>query len=132
MLEGILRSADALLRAPADDLDVLLRGTAASAGRATGPARVVRDTSEFARVRPGDVLVCPATTPAWTLLFARVAAIVTDTSSPSSHASIVAREYGIPAVVGTGDATARVRDGQLLTVDGAAGTVALGTGVGSA
>ncbi len=123
MLETLLRSADDLLRGPVDDHDVLLRGAAASAGRATGPARVVHDTTEFARVHPGDVLVCPATTPAWTQLFARVAAIVTDTGSPSSHASIVAREYGIPAVVGTGDATARVRDGQLLTVDGAAGTV---------
>jgi phosphohistidine swiveling domain-containing protein len=124
MLVKLLGGADAMLRAPATDADVLLRGTPASSGRAIGPVRVVRDVDDFARVRDGDVLVCPATTPAWTQLFGRVAAIVTDTGSPSSHASIVAREFGIPAVVGTGDATARLRDGQTVIVDGAAGTVA--------
>jgi pyruvate,water dikinase len=78
---------------------------------------------DFERLQAGDVLVAPATTPAWTPLFARAAAVVTDTGSLGSHSSQVAREYGIPAVVCTGDATARLRDGQLVTVDGSSGTV---------
>ena len=64
-----------------------------------------------------------ATAPAWTVLFARVAAVVTETGSPMAHASLVAREYGIPAVVGTGDATRHFRDGELVTVDGHTGVV---------
>jgi phosphohistidine swiveling domain-containing protein len=98
-------------------------GMAASPGRATGPARVIRRVEEFDRLQPGDILVSPATTPAWTPLFARAAAVVTDIGSLVSHASLVAREYGIPAIVGTGDATARLRDGQVVTVDGGKGTV---------
>ena len=74
----------------------------------------------------GDVLVAKLTTPAWTPLFARAAAIVTDVGGPLSHGSIVAREYGIPAVLGTGDATRRIRNGQIITVDGDAGTVIFG------
>ncbi len=76
-------------------------------------------------MRAGAVLVAPLTTPAWTPLFARAAAIVTDVGGPLSHGSIVAREYGIPAVLGTADATRRIRTGQLVTVDGAAGTVTI-------
>lgn len=102
-----------------------IRGVAASPGRATGPARVIRDASEFDRLLPGDVLVAQATTPAWTPLFARAAAVVTDTGSIGSHASQVAREYGIPAVVCTGDATRRLHTGQVVTVDGSAGVVTL-------
>jgi rifampicin phosphotransferase len=68
-------------------------------------------------------LVAPVTTPAWTPLFSRAAAVVTDTGGVGAHASQVAREYGIPAVVGTGDATARLHDGQLVTVDGGVGVV---------
>lgn len=99
----------------------VVRGIPASPGRATGPARIVRAPEEFARVVEGDVLIAPATAPAWTVLFARVAAVVTDTGSPMAHASLVAREYGIPAVVGAGDATKRFRDGELVTVDGHTG-----------
>jgi phosphoenolpyruvate synthase/pyruvate phosphate dikinase len=73
----------------------------------------------------GDVLVAPLTTPAWTPLFARAAAVVTDVGGPLSHGSIVAREYGIPAVLGTGAATRRIRSGQMITVDGGAGVVTL-------
>jgi pyruvate,water dikinase len=69
------------------------------------------------------VLVAPATAPAWTALFGRCVAVVTDTGSVLAHASLVAREFGIPAVVGTGDATARLSDGQVVTVDGSAGIV---------
>jgi phosphoenolpyruvate synthase/pyruvate phosphate dikinase len=85
--------------------------------------RVIRSASEFAKLRTGDILVCQATTPAWTALFGRAAAVVTDTGSAASHSSIVAREFGIPAVVGTVNATARLRDGQRVTVDGSAGIV---------
>lgn len=71
----------------------------------------------------GEVLVAQATTPAWTPLFERASAIITDGGSLAAHASLVAREYGIPAVVGAGDATARLRDGQIVTVDGSVGVV---------
>ena len=102
-----------------------LTGMPASPGRATGPARVIFGLDDFARVRPGDVLVAQVTAPAWTPLFERVVAVVTDGGSMAAHASLVAREYGIPAVVGTGDATARVHDGQIITVDGSVGVVEL-------
>lgn len=123
MLGQLLRSADRALRAAGGSGSALVRGTAASAGSATGPVRIVRSADEFDRLLPGDVLVCPATTPAWTTLFGRACAVVTDTGNPASHASIVAREYGIPAIVGTGDATQLLSDGQRVRVDGAAGTV---------
>ena len=71
------------------------------------------------------MIVAVITTPAWTPLFVRASAIVTDIGGPLSHSSIVAREYGIPAVLGTGIATRRIRDGQMVTVDGNAGTVSL-------
>ena len=76
-------------------------------------------------MKAGDILVAPLTTPAWTPLFARAAAIVTDVGGPLSHGSIVAREYGIPAVLGTGSATRRINSGQAITVDGSAGKVYL-------
>jgi len=89
----------------------------------SGPVRIVRRHDDFDRVQPGDILVCPVTAPAWTPLFGTIAAVVTDTGGVAAHASIVAREYGLPAVVGTGDATSRLRDGDLVEVDGSAGTV---------
>ena len=98
-------------------------GHPASAGRATGPARIVHGPDDFDGFRDGDVLVAKATAPAWTPLFGKAAAVVTDGGTLAAHASLVAREYGIPAVVGTGDATTRLSPGQLVTVDGAAGTV---------
>lgn len=98
-------------------------GHPASVGRATGTVRIVHNPSDFARFQPGDVLVAKWTAPAWTPLFAKAAGVVTDGGSLAAHASIVAREYGIPAVVGTGDATSRLHDGQVVTVDGGAGTV---------
>ena len=76
-------------------------------------------------MEPGDVLVTRITTPAWTPLFAMASAIVTDVGGPLSHSSIVAREYGIPAVLGTGVATQRLATGQQVTVDGDAGTVTI-------
>ena len=103
----------------------VLRGIGASAGRVTARARVLGGASDFPSFRPGEVLVAAITTPAWTSLFPRAAAVVTDIGGPLSHSSIVAREYGIPAVLGTGTATRRIRTGDLLTVDGDAGTVDL-------
>lgn len=81
--------------------------------------------SEFGKVRRGDVLVCPTTAPTWTLLFSNVGALVTDMGGLLSHPSIIAREYGIPAVVGTGNATKLLQDGQLVKVDGSRGEVIL-------
>ena len=103
--------------------DMTLRGRPGSAGSARGPARVVTGPSDFADVRPGDVLVCRTTDPTWTPLFGRIAAVVTETGGMLSHAAIVAREYGVPAIMGTGNGTATIRDGQLVTVDGSQGVV---------
>jgi rifampicin phosphotransferase len=98
-------------------------GQPASPGRTSGPVRLVRGQEDFDAFQPGEVLVARATTPVWTPLFARAAAVVTDGGTLAAHASLVAREYGIPAVVGTGDATGRLHDRQLVTVDGSAGIV---------
>ncbi len=102
-----------------------LRGVAASGGKVSALARVLHGPDDFDRMRPGEVLVAGTTTPAWTPLFAMASAVVTDIGGPLSHGSIVAREYHIPAVMGTGVATRRIRDGQRITVDGDAGTVKL-------
>ena len=102
-----------------------LKGSGASAGKVRARACVMRGPEDFSRMRPGDVIVAVVTTPAWTPLFARAAAVVTDIGGPLSHSSIVAREYGIPAVLGTGAATRRIRDGQMISVVGNAGTVSL-------
>jgi pyruvate,water dikinase len=101
----------------------IVSGVPASPGIASGPVRVIRGPHEFDRLQPGEVLVAPFTAPAWTSLFTRAAAVVTDVGSAAAHASIVAREYGIPAVVGCGDATARLRDGMVVTVHGSTGNV---------
>jgi len=107
---------------PQTDPD-LLRGNAGSAGKVRGPARVIRSLLDAGRLKPGDVLVCQTTAAPWTPLFATAAAVVTDTGGILCHSAVVAREYGIPAVVGTGSATSLLRDGQLVEVDGAAGVV---------
>ena len=101
----------------------LVSGSPASPGRVTGPVRIVRSSDEFDRLKSGEILVAPLTAPAWTPLFARSAAVVTDVGSALAHASIIAREFGIPAVVGCVDATTRLRDGMIVTVDGTRGTV---------
>jgi phosphohistidine swiveling domain-containing protein len=101
----------------------LVSGTPASPGRATGLVRIVRGPHDFDELQPGEILVAPLTAPAWTPLFTRAAGVVTDVGSLASHASIIAREYGIPAVVGCGDATARLRTGMRVTVDGSTGNV---------
>jgi pyruvate,water dikinase len=103
----------------------VIKGLGASPGRITGSARVLRGPEEFGQMQPGEILVAGITTPAWTPLFAMAAAVVTDVGGPLSHGSIVAREYGIPAVLGTGVATRRIASGQTITVDGTAGEVIL-------
>jgi pyruvate,water dikinase len=102
---------------------VLLTGTSGSPGIAQGPARIVHDVSEFGKLRAGDVLVAPVTNPAWTPLFQRAVAVVVDTGGSASHAAIVAREYGIPAVMGTINGTKQLEDGQWIYVDGTRGQV---------
>ncbi|MDQ4021753.1 MAG: PEP-utilizing enzyme [Actinomycetota bacterium] len=101
----------------------VLSGVPACAGSYTGPARIIRSESEFHRIRPGDVLVCPVTSPVWSVLFPSIGALVTDTGGMLSHPAIIAREYHLPAVVATGEATSRLTDGQIVTVDGTAGVV---------
>ena len=81
--------------------------------------------AEFAKMQPGTILVCPTTTPAWTQLFTRAKGLVTDIGSILTHGSIVAREYNIPAVLGLGIATQRIKHGQMISVDGDNGVVAL-------
>lgn len=103
-----------------------LKGVGASAGVVRGRARIVRGPDQFHRLRRGEVLVCPFTTPAWTPLFASAAAVVTEIGGAASHAAIVAREYGIPAVMGVPGATGRIADGQEVLVDGNQGRVVLG------
>jgi pyruvate,water dikinase len=110
----------------------VIEGVGASSGRVTGRARVLRGPEDFGEMRPGEVLVAGITTPAWTPLFAVASAVVTDVGGPLSHGSIVAREYGIPAVLGTGVATRRIRSGHTVRVDGDAGTVTLLDGASEA
>ncbi|MFN2151763.1 MAG: PEP/pyruvate-binding domain-containing protein [Anaerolineales bacterium] len=100
-----------------------LKGVPASPGQVTAPACILHGPEDFDLMHPGDVLVAGATTPAWTPIFAMASAVVTDIGGPLSHGSIVAREYGIPAVMGTGVATRRIQNGQMITVDGSKGEV---------
>ena len=100
-----------------------VEGIPASAGRYTGPARVVLREDDLGKLQPGDVLVCPGTSPAWSVVFPTVGALVTDTGGILSHAAIIAREFAIPTVVATGNATEVFTDGQSITVDGDAGRV---------
>ncbi|MVQ44053.1 phosphoenolpyruvate synthase [Microbacterium sp. MAH-37] len=106
--------------------DAAVSGAPAGGGTATGPVRIIRDAADFHRLQQGDILVCPYTNPAWTPLFLRAAAVVVDTGSIASHAAIVAREYGLPAVMGTGDGTTVLIDGETVTVDGTTGRVTRG------
>lgn len=102
-----------------------LAGAGASAGVAQGVARVVARLEDLASVQPGDILVTTTTTPAWTPLFPSLAGLVTETGGILSHAAVVAREYGLPAVVGAAGATATIVDGSTIRIDGTAGTVTI-------
>jgi len=102
-----------------------VQGVGASAGVARGPARVALGQADFDRVQPGDVIVCPSSNPSWVPLFAIAAGLVTDVGGVLSHAAVVAREFGLPAVVGTRDGTTRIADGRMVEVDGSTGLVRL-------
>jgi phosphohistidine swiveling domain-containing protein len=103
----------------------VLRGFAVSPGRVTAPASVIRSPADFLHLQPGSILVCSTTTPAWTPLFSQARGLVTEVGGILAHGSIVAREYGLPAVLGTGIATTRIQSGQTIRVDGDEGTVTL-------
>jgi len=105
------------------DCSATLTGTPGSRGTATGTTRIVRGPSDFHRVRPGDILICPWTDPGWTPLLRIAAGVVTETGGVLSHAAIIARERGTPAVLGIPDATRMLREGTTTTIDGTAGTV---------
>jgi pyruvate,water dikinase len=100
-----------------------LRGVAASPGKAVGRARVITDPEQIHEVEDGDILICRITAPSWAPVFSRLGAAVSDVGGIMAHTAIVSREYGLPAVVGTGFATVTIKTGQLVEVDGNKGTV---------
>ncbi len=108
---------------PTPEKSSLITGSAGSSGQVEGFARVILDPANGYQLQKGEILVTVQTDIAWTLLFPRAAAVVTDVGAPLSHAAIVARELGIPAVVGCGDATSRIKTGDRIWVDGAYGIV---------
>jgi len=126
MMRALGVAIDALFApSSAKSEDNVVRGTPASPGTYTGTARLVGGPDDFGRLERGDILVTSTTTEAFNLVLPMVGAIVTDNGGLLSHAAIVSREYGIPGVVGCLDATAKIRDGARVTVDGAAGEVRL-------
>jgi pyruvate,water dikinase len=106
-----------------EDTSGELRGVPASRGLATGKARLVRGPQDFNKVRQGEIIIAPATTPAWTPLFGAAGGLVTEFGGLLSHSGVVAREYGLPAVLGVPDAMRLIRDGDEITVDGEYGKV---------
>ncbi len=102
-----------------------LKGFAACSGVVEGTARVVKSVSEIGRIQQGDILVCQVTNPTWSPLFQKISAAVSDIGGSMSHMAIVAREYNLPAVVGTGLATVKIKDGARIRVDGGKGTVSI-------
>jgi pyruvate,water dikinase len=126
MLWGITReSLDTWLNSSGDAGSNEIRGFAASSGVVEGPACVVKSVEEISRLRKGDILVCQVTNPTWAPVFQKIAGAVSDIGGSMSHAAIVAREFGLPAVVGTGTATSRIKDGQRIRVDGGRGVVTI-------
>ena len=117
------RRSDVFVEGSVSEAEVSVRGFPGSAGVVGAPVRVLSDFADGAAFQPGEVLVTTITNVGWTPLFPRAAAVITDVGAPLSHAAIVARELGIPAVVGCGNATMRLRTGDRVRVDGTAGTV---------
>jgi pyruvate,water dikinase len=118
--DGTEPTAEETLDAAADGA---LRGTPASAGAVSAKARVILDPTG-AQLEPGEILVAPSTDPGWTPLFLTAGGLIMEMGGAMSHGAVVAREYGIPAVVGVPDATERIATGERITVDGSTGTVA--------
>jgi len=126
MLWGITReSLDSWLNAASGGNPNEVKGFAASNGVVEGTARVVKSVQEIARLQQGDILVCQVTNPTGAPIFQKIGGAVSDIGGSMSHAAIVAREYGLPAVVGTGNATLRIQDGQRIRVDGGRGIVTI-------
>jgi len=126
MLWGITReSLDAWLQAGDRPDSSEIKGFAASSGVVEGIARVVKSVEEIGRLRQGDILICQVTNPTWAPIFQKISAAVSDIGGSMSHAAIVAREFGLPAVVGTGTATQKIKDGQRVRVDGGRGVVTI-------
>jgi pyruvate, water dikinase len=126
MLWGITReSLDRWLQSGSDATSNEIRGFAASSGVVEGPARIIKSADEIGRLRHGDILVCQVTNPTWAPIFQKISGAVSDIGGSMSHAAIVAREFGLPAVVGTGSATSRIKDGQRIRVDGGRGVVTI-------
>ena len=115
--------------AQGENPDNVEQGTAVSPGKVTAEVSVIRSPAEFDQMIPNSILVCPFTTPAWTQLFSHSVGLVTDIGSITSHGSIIAREYGIPAVLGLGDITKRLVSGQVISIDGDVGTITIEEGV---
>ena len=107
---------------PAESSDVL-RGVPASAGKVRGPARVITRTEDLYDIQEGEILVCRITAPSWAAVFSRIGAAVSDVGGMMAHTAIISREYGLPAVVGVGFATATIRTGDRVEVDGNEGIV---------
>lgn len=110
---------------PDADRGRVLRGSPVSPGRVTGEACVIRSRTDFHKMKPNCILVCPNIAPAWMQLFDQAIGLVTDIGGPLAHGSMLTREYGIPAVMGVDDATKRIASGHRITIDGHRGTVAL-------
>ena len=106
-----------------DVIEGVVKGLPAAAGIVEGLARVVVGTEDFDKVKSGEILVCIMTNPAWVVLFSKIKGVVTDTGGVLAHTAVVAREFGIPGVVGTGDATYRIKTGDRIRVNGSTGTV---------
>jgi len=117
------RRSDVFIEGSVNEADAAVRGFPGSAGVVEGRVRVLNDAADSSALVPGEVLVTMITNVGWTPLFPRAAAVITDVGAPLSHAAIVARELGIPAVVGCGNATMRLKTGDLVRVNGTAGTV---------
>jgi pyruvate,water dikinase len=125
MLWGITTDRVKGWAAAGDDDGATLTGFAGSPGTAEGTARVVLDVQRLGDLQQGEILVVPVTSPSWTPVFGKIGAAVSDIGGIMSHAAIVSREYGLPAVVGTGNATSRIKTGDRVRVDGNSGTVTI-------
>ncbi len=121
----LLISTGESIYAAAEEVDGSLAGIPVSAGVYEGRARVLYSPEEISRIKKGDILVTRGTNPAWTPMFLNLGAIVMESGGPISHGAVVAREYGIPAVVGVGEATSLIKDGQIVRVNGESGQVTL-------